>query len=106
MNKDNSDKDVFGGKTVTRRDFLKTTVAASAAFTIIPSVAMGKRLGHQAPSDTLNVALIGAGRQGSGDIRHVCKVEVVVYKVKRCSNSGTGYHAVGSRATDVAVALL
>jgi predicted dehydrogenase len=37
---------------------------------------MGKRLGHQAPSDTLNVALIGAGNQGSGDITSICKTEV------------------------------
>jgi predicted dehydrogenase len=76
MDKNNSDKNVLVGKPVSRRDFLKTTAVASAAFTIIPSVAMGRRLGHQAPSDTLNVALIGAGRQGSGDIRNVCKVEV------------------------------
>lgn len=59
-----------------RRNFLKTTAGATAALTIIPSVAMGKTLGHQAPSDTLNVALIGAGNQGSGDIGSICKPEV------------------------------
>ncbi len=64
------------GKTFTRRNFLKTTTAATAAFTIIPGVAMGKKLGYQAPSDTLNVALIGAGSQGSGDIASICKPEV------------------------------
>jgi predicted dehydrogenase len=64
------------GKTFTRRNFLKTTTAATAAFTIIPGVAMGKKLGYQAPSDTLNVALIGAGNQGSGDIASICKPEV------------------------------
>jgi predicted dehydrogenase len=64
------------GKTFTRRNFLKTTTAATAAFTIIPGVAMGKKLGYQAPSDTLNVALIGAGNQGSGDITSICKAEV------------------------------
>jgi predicted dehydrogenase len=66
----------FGSGSQTRRSFLKTTAAASAALTIIPSVAMGKTLGHQAPSDTLNVALIGAGNQGSGDITSICKAEV------------------------------
>jgi predicted dehydrogenase len=65
-----------GGKSVTRRSFLKTTTAASAAFTIIPGVAMGKKLGYLAPSDTLNVALVGAGSQGSGDITSICKPEV------------------------------
>jgi predicted dehydrogenase len=66
----------IGSGSQTRRSFLKTTAAASAALTIIPSVAMGKTLGHQAPSDTLNVALIGAGNQGSGDITSICKAEV------------------------------
>lgn len=33
-----------GKNSYSRRKFLKTTVAASAAFTIIPGVAMGKRL--------------------------------------------------------------
>lgn len=76
MENENLDKKGSGGKTFTRRNFLKTTTAASAAFTIIPSVAMGKKLGYQAPSDTLNVALVGAGSQGSGDITSICKPEV------------------------------
>ncbi|MGE5419158.1 MAG: Gfo/Idh/MocA family protein [Chloroflexota bacterium] len=64
------------GNSFTRRKFLQTTAGVAAGFTIIPSVAMGKTLGHQAPSDTLNVALIGAGSQGSGDIGSICKPEV------------------------------
>jgi predicted dehydrogenase len=65
-----------GSGSLSRRGFIKTSAAASAALTIIPSVAMGKTLGHQAPSDTLNVALIGSGNQGSGDITSICKPEV------------------------------
>jgi predicted dehydrogenase len=76
MSNENLNKKNSGRKTFTRRNFLKTTTAASAAFTIIPGVAMGKKLGYQAPSDTLNVALIGAGSQGSGDISSICKAEV------------------------------
>lgn len=76
MNKENMNQKQRGGKTYSRRSFLKTTTAASAAFTIIPGVAMGKKLGYQAPSDTLNVALVGAGSQGSGDIASICKPEV------------------------------
>jgi len=76
MDTENFSKKETGGKTFTRRSFLKTTTAASAAFTIIPGVAMGKKLGYQAPSDTLNVALVGAGSQGSGDITSICKPEV------------------------------
>jgi predicted dehydrogenase len=76
MDSEKSGKSGSGKKSLSRRNFLKTTAAASAALTIIPSVAMGKRLGHQAPSDTLNVALIGSGNQGSGDITSICKPEV------------------------------
>ena len=65
-------------KSYSRRDFLRTSAAASAAFTIIPNIAMGKTLGHQAPSDTLNIALVGAGGQGNGDIRAICKPEIEV----------------------------
>ena len=78
-----------GKKSLSRRSFLKTTAVASAAFTIIPSVAMGKKLGHQAPSDTLNVALVGAGNQGSGDISSICKPEV--------SNAPQGMFAMTSK---------
>jgi len=63
-------------KAFSRRNFLKTAGAATAAFTIIPSVAMGRKLGYQAPSDTLNVALVGAGSQGGSDILSICKTEV------------------------------
>jgi predicted dehydrogenase len=76
MAKDKSNKSGSGERDLTRRNFLRTTAVASAAFTIIPSVAMGKKLGHLAPSDTLNVALIGAGNQGAGDISSICKGEV------------------------------
>jgi predicted dehydrogenase len=76
MDNEKSGKDDSGNRSFSRRSFLKTTAAASAAITIIPSVAMGKTLGHQAPSDTLNVALIGAGNQGSGDISSICLPEV------------------------------
>jgi predicted dehydrogenase len=76
MDTEKFNKKESGGKTFTRRSFLRTTTAASAAFTIIPGVAMGKKFGYQAPSDTLNVALVGAGSQGSGDIGSICKTEV------------------------------
>jgi predicted dehydrogenase len=73
---DNEKKGDSKSNPLSRRNFLRTTAAASAAFTIIPSFAMGKTLGHQAPSDTLRVALVGAGSQGSGDIGSICLPEV------------------------------
>ena len=49
--------------TLTRRDFVGRTLAASAAFTIVPSYAVSG-LGHVAPSDKLNIACIGIGGKG------------------------------------------
>ena len=45
----------------TRRNFLKSTTAAIAAPMIIPSTVLGKN----APSNRVNLAIIGAGGQGS-----------------------------------------
>ena len=47
----------MGKKTFHRRDFLKTTAAAGAGLTILPS---GVLSGVNAPSNKLNIALIGA----------------------------------------------
>ena len=49
--------------TKTRRDFLKSTAAATAGFSIIPSLAVGG-LGHKAPSDKMNIVGIGVGGKG------------------------------------------
>jgi len=51
---------------VNRRSFLKTSAAASA-FTIVPRHVLGK--GPKAPSDTLNIAGIGVGGMGAGDLK-------------------------------------
>lgn len=50
-----------------RRDFIKTGLAAAAgSFLIVPRHVLGK--GYVAPSDKLNLAVIGAGGKGSSDI--------------------------------------
>jgi predicted dehydrogenase len=49
--------------TTTRRQFIATTAAAAAAITIVPRHVLGG-LRFVAPSDKVNVALIGAGGQG------------------------------------------
>ncbi|MEM1068349.1 MAG: Gfo/Idh/MocA family oxidoreductase [Planctomycetota bacterium] len=57
-------------QSTSRRRFLKKTAAASAAFalpTIIPSSALG-RDGAVAPSERINLAGIGMGGQGRGDL--------------------------------------
>ena len=56
---------------VTRRNFLKTGAAAVAGFTIAPNIILGKSHGHMAPSDTPNIAAVGVGSQGGGDIQNI-----------------------------------
>jgi predicted dehydrogenase len=51
-----------------RRNFLKTTAIASAAFMIVPRHVLGGK-GFLAPSDRLIVAGIGVGGKGESDLR-------------------------------------
>ena len=46
----------------TRRDFMKTSAAVSA-FTFLPRHVFGGR-GYVAPSEKVNIAIVGAGGQG------------------------------------------
>ncbi|PST84413.1 oxidoreductase [Pedobacter yulinensis] len=55
-----------------RRDFLKTTAVAAAAFMIVPRHVLGGP-GFLAPSDKLLVAGIGAGGKGQSDIAMFAK---------------------------------
>jgi predicted dehydrogenase len=48
---------------VSRRNFLKETAAAAAGITIVPRHVLGGP-GQVAPSDKVNIALVGAGGQG------------------------------------------
>lgn len=50
-----------------RRSFIQKSVAASAAFTIVPSFVLGKN--HIPPSDTLYVGAVGVGGRGGGVVR-------------------------------------
>lgn len=47
-----------------RRSFLRNSVGALAAFTIVPRHVLGR--GHLAPSDTLTKAVVGTGGMGRG----------------------------------------
>jgi len=53
-------------KTLTRRGFMGTA-AAVAAFTVVPRQVLGGPR-HVAPSDKLNIAGIGLGGRGEGDL--------------------------------------
>jgi len=53
---------------VSRRDFLSDAAATTAAFTIIPRYVLGGT-GYTAPSEKLNIAIIGTGGQGIHNIK-------------------------------------
>lgn len=86
-------------KSLSRRNFISTIGAASAAFTIIPRHTLGG-IGYTAPSDLLNVAGIGVGGRGISDITAICPLEVderLALKIKYDdakaeANSGLEYY--------------
>jgi len=71
-----------------RRDFIATGAIAAAAFTIVPRHVLGK--GFTAPSDLVNVAVVGINGQGgvncqammSQNIVAICDVDDVLLERK------------------------
>ena len=61
-----------GKNALSRRRFLANAVS-TAAFTIVPSHVLGRN-GQTPPSDTVNVASIGAGGQAAVDIKQCASV--------------------------------
>ena len=59
-----------------RRDFLKTAAAAAAGASIVPRHVLGGP-GYQAPSDTMNIAAVGAGGMGANNLQAVSGENVV-----------------------------
>ncbi len=60
---------------LTRRSFLAKT-ASAAAFTIVPSSVLGLR-GAISPNEKLNLAAIGVGGQGGGDLNNLASENIV-----------------------------
>ena len=64
---------------MTRRSFLQKSGAAAVGLTIIPSIAMGKSIsGVNAPSDKLNIAVVGVGGMGNSNLKAVKPTENIV----------------------------
>ncbi|MGH8017305.1 MAG: Gfo/Idh/MocA family protein [Opitutaceae bacterium] len=59
-----------------RRQFIKTAAAAVASFNIVPRHVLGGP-GHVAPSEKVNVALVGAGGRGLGNLRELMQLDDV-----------------------------
>ncbi|MGD0581436.1 MAG: Gfo/Idh/MocA family oxidoreductase [Bacteroidales bacterium] len=62
---------------MSRRSFIGTTGAVAAGLTILPSSVIGG-LGHRAPSDKLNIAVVGIGGMGNSNLKHVKPTENIV----------------------------
>ena len=62
---------------VTRRRFLSTSAAYVAGMTIVPSHVIAG-LGHKAPSDKLNIAIIGVGGRGGSNLNAVSSENIVM----------------------------
>lgn len=59
------------GSSISRRNFIRNTAIVGGAFFIVPRHVLGR--GHIAPSDKLNIAGIGAGGKGEGDLQEFAK---------------------------------
>lgn len=64
-------------KNITRRSFLGTTGVVAAGLTILPSSVISG-LGKRAPSDKLNIAVIGIGGMGNSNLKAVSPTENIV----------------------------
>ena len=87
-----------------RRRFVET-LAAGAAFTIVPRHVLGR--GYRAPSDTLNMACIGVGGMGWTDVRGVAGENIVALcdvDAERAEQAFTTHHRA-KRFTDFRVML-
>lgn len=62
-------------KAISRRRFIGRSSSALAAFTIVPRHVLGR--GETPPSDKLNIAGVGIGGRGFGDLQAVSKENIV-----------------------------
>jgi len=62
---------------LTRRAALTSIAAAGAGLTVVPRHVLGGPR-YQAPSDKLNIAVIGAGGQGGSDVRNVSSENIYI----------------------------
>lgn len=63
-------------KKITRRGFIGSSSAVAAGFMIVPSNTIAG-LGHKAPSDKLNIAGVGIGGMGKGNLERMSSENIV-----------------------------
>ena len=64
-------------KNITRRDFIGKTGSLAAGLTILPSTVISG-FGYRAPSDKLNIAIVGIGGMGKSNLKNVAHTENIV----------------------------
>lgn len=64
-------------KKISRRDFLRTSAVGIAGLTVVPATVLGKKNGHIAPSDKLNIAAVGVGGMGSANLKRLTSENIV-----------------------------
>jgi len=62
---------------ISRRKFLKQGSAAAISLAVVPNVVLGKKFGHVAPSDKLNVLGVGIGGRGAGVLRSINSENII-----------------------------
>lgn len=70
------------GKLNSRRDFIKKSALAAAAFTIVPRFVLGGK-GYLAPSDHLTKGIIGVGSMGRGHFNYAGTKTVAICDVDK-----------------------
>src|SRR6185503_15148294 len=63
------------GAGVTRREFVTTTAGLAAGMLIVPRHVLGR--GFQAPSDTVNVAIVGINGMGASNAQNLMSQNIV-----------------------------
>ena len=72
-----NEKNVSGqDRRLNRRSFMGTSAAAAAVFTVVPGCVLG-RSGHPAPSQKINLAFIGVGDKGVGNLNRLLNLDDV-----------------------------
>jgi predicted dehydrogenase len=62
---------------ITRRDFIKRSVVAGTGVFVAPLIVPSSIFGANAPSNRINIGVIGTGRQGRGDMMGIMRNEDV-----------------------------
>lgn len=94
-------------KNLNRRNFIKLSAAVATSAivvpTIIPSCARGKN-GHIAPSDRINLVIIGSGNQGMNDLKDFLKDKrVQITGICDLNKQSSGYWNGGVAGREIGI---